>query len=125
MTEYTDYRYKFPLSGLALAVDAFDALRAAGLLPLDGLPENMLGDPILAGGVVVAKGRAGRAAFSYTDEASGETVNVPATGDPEMIYVHIRSRVGLGDLPSGFNPSAYGLTATTPEESAPVLGVWA
>lgn len=125
MTEYFDYRYRFPLSSLTLAADAFTALRTAGLLPPDGLPENMLGDPLVLNGAVVARGRVGRAALSYVDETTGEAVDVPATGDPTMIYVHIRSTVSPHELPAGFYPSAYGLTETTVEESVAVLGVWA
>lgn len=125
MTTYSDYRYRFPLAGLALAVDAFAALRAGGLLPPDGLPENMLGDPISLNGEMVARGRAGRAAVDTTDPDTGSAVTIPAIGDPAMVYVHIRSSTAPSELPPGFDPAAYGLVATTAEESAAVLGVWA
>lgn len=125
MTEYTDYRYRFPVAGLALAADAFSALRAAGLLAAEGLPENMLGDPVLLNGALVTRGRAGRAAVEYTDGDSGELVQLPAAGDPDFVYIHIRSEVPPSDLPASFSPAAYGLVETTPEESAAVLGVWA
>jgi hypothetical protein len=125
MSAYHDYRYRFPVGGLARATEAFAALRAAGLLPAEGLPENMLGDPLLLDGAEVARGRSGRAAWSYADPVSGAPVAVPACGDPGSVYVHIRSDVAPSQLPPGFDPAAYGLTATTVEESAAVLGVWA
>jgi hypothetical protein len=125
MISYTDYRYRFPVAGLVLAVDAFDALRAAGLLPLDGLPANMLGDPIVLNGVAVAKGRAGRAAVQTIDPDTGAPVTLPAVGDPTQIYVHIRSSTSPLELPTGFDPAVFGLVPTTVEESSAVLGVWA
>ena len=57
---YFDYRFRFPADGLTQAVAAFDALRAAGILPADSLPFNLLGDPIEQDGKVVAFGRSGR-----------------------------------------------------------------
>lgn len=123
--QYTDYRYKFPTVGLTKAVEALNVLRTAGLLGAEALPENMLGDTIRLGGAVVAKGRTGRPAFSYVDELTGQTVNVLAQGDPNMTYIHIRSSTDPTELPADFSPAAFGLIATTPEESATVLGVWA
>lgn len=125
MSTYHDYRYRFPAVGLALAADAFTALRAAGLLPPNGLPENMLGDPLLLNGAEVARGRQGRAAVDTTDPIAGEAMHIPAVGDPTMIYVHIRSETPPEALPAGFTPATFGLIATTATESAVVLGVWA
>lgn len=121
---YHDYRYRFPVAGLALAADAFAALRGAGLLPPEGLPENMLGDPILLNGVQVARGRQGRAEVTFTDSDTGQPVIIPAAGDPAYIYVHIRAELAPADLPPGFAPRAYALEETTAAESAAVLGVW-
>jgi hypothetical protein len=122
---YYDYRFRFPADGLAQAVVAFDALRAAGLLSADALPSNMLGDPIEQDGKVVAFGRPGRDSITYTDPDTEETVVVPAIGDPAMVYIHIRSEVPPVSLPDGFDPSAFGLIPIEPGESAAVLGVWA
>jgi hypothetical protein len=122
---YFDYRFRFPADGLTQAVAAFDALRAAGILPADSLPSNMLGDPIEQDGKVVAFGRSGRAGLTYIDPDTAETVVVPAIGDPGMVYVHIRSEVAPDGLPAGFDPSVFGLVPVSAEDSAAVLGVWA
>jgi hypothetical protein len=125
MSTYADYRYRFPLAGLLLAAEAFTALRLVGVLPPDGLPDNMLGEPVLLNGAVITAGRAGRAALEYTDPDTEQLVQLPAAGDPAFVYVHIRSLVQPEQLPAGFDPAAFGLVATSPDESAAVLGVWA
>jgi hypothetical protein len=122
---YYDYRFRFPADGLAQAVAAFDLLRSAGLLPADALPSNMLGDPIEQDGKVVAFGRQGRPAMSFTDPNTNEVIAVAATGDPETVYIHIRSEVPPSGLPGEFDPAAFGLSPTSAAESAAVLGVWA
>lgn len=126
MTTYTDYRYKFPISGLSQALQAMAQLRTAGLLGKGDLPQNMLGDLRDTSGNVSTStpawaGRPGRAAYSYTDPVTKQTVNVPASGDPGYYYIHIRSDVS--SLP--FDSSTYGLVVSDPTESAAVLGVWA
>lgn len=128
MSSYTDYTFKF--SDLTKALQAFAALRTAGILGQGDVPENMLGDPRDSTGAAVARdsgtvawvGRKGIAAASYTDE-SGQTVNVPARGDPTLWYIAIRSTVTPDKIP--FDPATYGLEVCDPAESAAVLGVWA
>lgn len=125
MPDYHDYRFAFPADGLATALGAFEALRAAGILAPGEVPLNMLGDPIVQGGQTVAFGRRGRAGLTYADEATGAPVAVPAIGDPSLIYIHIRSETAPEALPAGFDPAAFGLIPVPAEESAAVLGVWA
>lgn len=122
MSTYFDYRYHFPLTGVALAADAFTAWCAGGLLAADAPPDNMLGEPILLNGTQIACGRAGRPAVAFTDADTGAAITIPAAGDADFIYIHLRSELAL---PAGFAPAAYGLVATDPAESAAVLGVWA
>jgi hypothetical protein len=127
--EYYDYLFDFPATGLSDALQALAALRQAGILDSQ-LPQNMLGDPRDANGNVVDRsnpdamfvGRPGTAATNYTD-LNGDTVNVPAVGDPTRFYIAIRSTVAPDQIP--FNPATYGLTVTDPATSAAVLGVWA
>lgn len=127
MTAYFDYRFKF--ADLSRALLGFAPLRVAGILPLDGIPQNMLGDPRDATGAYTTDpekiawiGRKGTAASSYTDE-NGQTVNVPAVGDPTLFYVAIRSDVPPDKI--GVDPADFGLEVCDPAESAAVLGVWA
>ena len=133
----SDYRVNFPVTGLALALEGLDALRAEMGLPEGALPGSALGDPRNANGDVAMPrgvddtaepittdavwiGRPGTAASSYMD-FDGKTVESPARGDPSRYYMHIRTDK---DAP-GFDPSNYGLEPTDPATSAAVLGVWA
>jgi len=121
---YTDYLFKSP--DLAATVGALAALVAAGVLAGEEVPANMLGDPqqvTVDSGTVTVRARMGWAASSSTDPESGMVVNVPAAGDPTQWYVAVRSYVPPGAAP--IDPTAYGLTACDPAESAAVLGVWA
>jgi hypothetical protein len=139
-----DYRLMFPVAGLAQALTFLAAVRTAGFMGGTGaLPDNMLGDPRDASGNIVTArddtgalvghaftGRPGGAAFSYTDPTTGVTVNVPAAGDPTMMYVAIRSPVSPAQSAAlqaslGLNPATYGITPSDPTVSGAVLGVWA
>jgi hypothetical protein len=118
---YTDYRFK--AASLADIQAALAALRAAGVLSATLGPEDMLGDVQAdAQGRPVLRARQGRAAFSYADEVTGATVNVPACGDPALWYVAIRSSVPPSAIV--IDPAAFGLTACDPATSALVLGCW-
>jgi hypothetical protein len=129
MSDYFDYRFKF--TDLTKALGAMQELRTVGILSATGLPENMLGDARDATGNVVDRGdpeaafagRKGRAAFTYTDDMTQQSVTVPACGDPDSWYIHIRATVSPSDLT--FDPTTYGLVPSDPDESAAVLGVWA
>jgi hypothetical protein len=136
---YSDYLWNFRKIGLARALKGLDALRAQLSLDTNAMLGDMLGDPRDANGNVVVSpppavgeppdtsvvwvGRAGIAAYSYTNPATDELVEVPAKGDPSRYYMHIRSLTGAEAV--GFNPADYGLTPTDPFESAQVLGLWA
>jgi hypothetical protein len=131
----TDYRWNFPTSGLALALDGLAALRAGLGLSDDAMLQNALGDHRNAAGEpatvtvdgmrstsdAVWTGRPGSAATSYSDALSGKTIDIPAKGDPGRYYMHIRP---AREAP-GFDPAAYGMADTDPTESADVLGIWA
>jgi hypothetical protein len=126
----TDYRFKFPLTGLSLALEALAALRAANIITSGKLPDNMLGTPRDAAGVAIVdgsdpafRGGPGRAAISYTDPDTQQVIDVPAAGDPGYWYVAIRSTTPPSDVP--FDPTTYGLIPCDADESAAVLGVWA
>ena len=133
----SDYRVNFPVTGLALALEGLDALRAEMGLPSGALPGNALGDRRDTSGDVVTPlpadditkpapdvtawiGRPGSAASSYKD-MNGQDVEIPAKGDPGRYYMHIRTGAEAPD----FDPAAYGLEPTDPATSADVLGVWA
>jgi hypothetical protein len=121
---YTDYLFKTP--SLPTATGALAALVAAGVLAAGEVPQNMLGDPqtvTVASVTVTIRARQGWAASSYTDPDSGQVVTVAAAGDPTQWYLSIRSYVPPGAQP--VDPTAYGLVASDPAESASVLGVWA
>jgi len=127
MSAEFDYRFKFPLASLSQALTAIAALRQFGLIGTGDIPQNMLGDARAADGSVVTTapaflGRTGTAATSYTDP-NGQTVTVPAKGDPGYWYVAIRAPVDPATLP--INPANYGLLPCSADESAAVLGVWA
>jgi hypothetical protein len=133
-----DYRLNFPTTGLALALEGFDALRAELGIETNTLLGHMLGDPRGADGNIVVPpvrsiddppdtsvvwvGRPGMAAYTYTDP-NDEVVEVPAKGDPSRYYMHIRTMDDHGAV--AFDPAQYGLLPTDPVESAAVLGVWA
>jgi hypothetical protein len=107
------------------------------------LPDNMLGDKRTSDGSLYVPpddpnapdthafcGRPGRAAFSYTDPISGLVVNVPAAGDPTIMYVQVRSPVSQAQSAAlqaqlGISPATYGITPADPAVCAAVLGVWA
>jgi len=130
----TDYRWNFPTSGLALALDGLAALRAELGLSDDAMLQNALGDHRNAAGEpatvtvdgmrstsdAVWTGRPGSAATSYSDP-TGKTVEIPAKGSPDRYYMHIRP---AREAP-WFDPATYGLADTDPRESADVLGIWA
>jgi hypothetical protein len=141
---FYDYRLMFPISGLAQALQFLAGVRAAGFMGGSGaLPDNMLGDPRDSSGNIVTAvdangalighaftGRPGIPASSYTDPNSGETVNVPAAGDPTMMYMHLRSPVSQAQSAAlqaqlNLSPAGYGITPSDPVVSAAVLGVWA
>jgi hypothetical protein len=132
------YDYRFKTTNLPLALLAIDALRDAGVLSQEGVPQNMLGDPLP--GRPDLLGRQGRAGGwvtptepapvrdPVTSEASGETAVpppyfVPAVGEPGAWYFAIRSEVPPETLL--VDPALFGLVAVGAEESAEVLGVWA
>ena len=128
---YYDYRFRFPITGLAQALTLLAALRASGLLAGEIVPENMLGEARRDDGSVTDRGASdmswvgspGRAASSYTDPDTNQQVVVPAAGDPAFYYIHIRSYIAPAQL--GLNPASFGMTPSDPAESAAVLGVWA
>lgn len=126
---YFDYRFRFPVAGIAQALGGFAALRAAGVMPADGLPANMLGDPLDVAGALVMpdaggelsgvafRGRRGSAAIVSKDWT------IPARGDTGYFYIHIRSTIDPATLP--VSPAAFGLETVSAEESAAVLGAYA
>lgn len=107
MNGYYDYRFRFPVAGIAQALTGFAALRQVGLLPAEGLPANMLGEPLDATG-------------APTDAEDAAFVG-RRSGD--HFHVHIRSRVDPATLP--VSPATFGLEPVTEADSAAVLGVWA
>lgn len=116
-----DYRFRFPVDGLAIALDALDALRDIGVLEADR-PANMLGERRDTAGNVVPSGaawRGGRGSLPVTTPDG----TIPAKGDPDWFYIHVRSPVGPAAL-GEFDPADYGFVATAAEELAEVLGVW-
>ena len=128
-TVYYDYVFKFPVTGLASALQGMAALQASGLLDGANLPQNMLGDPrdvngnvITDGSVPAWIGRPGPAASSYTDP-SGATVQIPQKGDPTQYYVWIHASLAPSALT--VDPTTYGLVVCDQAEAAQVLGVWA
>jgi hypothetical protein len=135
---YFDYRLNFLVTDLALALDGFDALRAELGIETNTLLWHMLGDLRDADGNVVVPqprdigeppdtsvvwiGRSGIAAYTYTDP-NDRVVEVPARGDPARYYMHIRTETDHTTVTTDL--TQYGMTATDPDESAAVLGVWA
>ena len=113
MTTYYDYYYCYPTVNSPDA--AFAALAGAGVQP-----RQMLGDPIVVAGAVVARGRPGRATINIIDELTGDPVSVPAIGDPTKTYLHIRTTA-----PLDFDATAYGWAESSESDSRAVLGVWA
>jgi hypothetical protein len=122
MSTFYDYRLK--TNDLPRALQAIAALRTAGLLGQSGGPENMLGDVIAdAENRQVLRGRQGRAAITATDPDTGDTIVVPAIGDPARWYFAIRTTVPPEAVP--IDPATYGLIPCDPAESRAVLGDWA
>ena len=126
----TDFRMTFPVTSLGTGISGLRALREAE----GGNAQNALGDPRDASGNIVYPdpnapigtpppdvwyGRPGSPATSYTDQ-NGNTVQVPAKGDPALYYVHIRSSLEA----KAFRPGQYGMKDSDPKASAAVLGIW-
>jgi hypothetical protein len=141
---WADYYMCFPVSGITLALQFLAQVRAAGFMGGSGnLPDNMLGDRRNSDGSLYVPptdplapdthaftGRPGIAAFSYTDPDTGLVVNVPAAGDPAVMYVQVRSPVSHAQSAAlqatlGITPAAFGITPADPAVCALVLGVWA
>ena len=125
----TDFRMSFPVTSLGTGISGLRALREAE----GGNAQNALGDPRDANGNIVYPdpsapigtpppdvwyGRPGSAATSYTD-LDGNTVQVPAKGDPTLYYVHIRSAQDIA-----FDPARHDMRDADPKASAAVLGIW-
>jgi hypothetical protein len=112
---YTDYRFKFPVANYAAVTAQMPAFRnwLRNALAYVGT-ENMLGDGFNAQGQQVDD-PADAVIFGRRGVAGGQ-------GDPAFVYFHFRAVAPPGGLP--FNPATYGIVATTPAESAAVLGVW-
>lgn len=108
---YYDYRFKFLITQIALALLAMEQLRLSKILPLDRLPENMLGDWRDSTGAIVTQ-----------DATWIGRQGVTGKGDPLYYYVAIRSDVPPTAIT--FNPATYGLLVCDPAENAAVLGVW-
>jgi hypothetical protein len=135
---YFDYPLNFPTTGLALALEGFDALRAELGVETNTLLGHMLGDPRDAEGNiamsptgggpgpqesnVVWVGRPGMAAYTYTDPITDQVIEVPARGDPDRYYMHIRTETDRTTVTTDL--TQYGMVSTDPAESAAVLGVW-
>ena len=117
-----DYTFKAP--SLADLGAALTALQQAGLVGAADRPNNMLGSLSVndANGFVLFRYGVGRPASTAT-APDGSTISLAAIGDPAMFYVAIRTDVPPSAIP--FDPTTLGLIATTPDESAAVLGVWA
>ena len=117
-----DYTFKAP--SLAVIGGALAALQALGLVGKNSGLSNMLGQMLVddAQGNPLFRYGMGRAAVTVLG-MDGGPMTIPAAGDPGMFYIAIRTDVQLSEIP--FDPAALGLIATTLEESAAVLGVWA
>jgi hypothetical protein len=125
----TDFRLTFPVASLVTGIQGLRALREAE----GGTAQNALGDPRDASGNIVYPdpnapigapppdvwyGRPGSPATSYTD-LNGNTVQVPAKGDPTLYYCHIRSTQDIA-----FDPTQHGMRDADAVASAQVLGIW-
>jgi len=117
-----DYTFKAP--SLAVIGNALAALQASGLVGANSGPSNMLGQMLVddAQGNPLFRYGMGRAAVTVPG-MDGGPMTIPAAGDIGMFYIAIRTDVQPSEIP--FDPAALGLIATTSEESAAVLGVWA
>ncbi|CAB4219438.1 hypothetical protein UFOVP1619_39 [uncultured Caudovirales phage] len=115
-----DYTFKAP--SLAVIGNALAVLQASGLVGANSGPANMLGPFSVddAKGNILFRYGVGRAAVGAT-APDGSKITIPAIGEPDMVYITIRA----DDVAIPFDPAALGLIATTAEESAAVLGVWA
>jgi len=116
-----DYTFKAP--SIAVITDALAALQASGLVGANSGPSDMLGQLSVddAQGNRLFRYGVGRAAMTVTG-MDGKPMTIPAAGEAGMFYIAIRTDVQPSDIP--FDPAALGLIATTPDESAAVLGVW-
>src|SRR5574343_977564 len=104
---YYDYRYRFLLTNVAVAVQVLNALREADLMAdTTAHPMNMLGSPMDATG-------------AYCD--SDSAVFFGEISGP-YDYVGVRSKVPPEQVP---DVAAYGFEPVSAEDSAAVLGVWA
>lgn len=122
-----DYRLTFPVASLDRGVRGVKALREATNV------SNALGDPRDANGNIVIipphepgvpppdvwYGRPGSTATTVVGP-NGETIDIPAKGDPSLYYVHVRSEQ---DAPS-FDPTEYEMKDADAVDSAAVLGIW-
>jgi len=122
MSDYVDYKFHFPTTDLQKVLGVVIALRKAGLLKVDELPSNMLGNDIIVDGVVVLRGSVGVGSSTYKDTFTDYLVTIPARGDPAMTYVNIRTAT---EIPASFDPSIFGLIPTDDQTSRDVLGDWA
>jgi len=116
-----DYRYRFPESAWGDAVLFMHLVTEGRITNMLGDPLSETAEPALASDAAVfaRKGIAERNGIDPT----GEPVTYPATGLPGWWYVHVRADIPPEALPA--DPAAWGFVATSPEESAAVLGVWA
>jgi len=123
MTPSYDYRFKFRVADLDLALEAMVVLRLAGILTTEH-PINMLGEPRGAQGQIVTeeealfRGSRGTLAVTTPDGV------IPAKGDTGWFYIHIVSTVSPDVALAELDPADFGLEATTAAESAEVLGEW-
>lgn len=116
-----DYTFKAP--SRATITDALAALQASGLVGANSGPSDMLGPMryVDAKGNMLFRYGMGRAAVTVTG-MDGKPMTIPAVGEAGMFYIAIRTDVQPPDIP--FDPATLGLIATTPDESAAVLGGW-
>jgi hypothetical protein len=105
MSEYFDYRYRFPLSGLVKALSVMDALRNANLM-LGNRPLNMLGGPL----------------DEHAEPTDADTAAFLGAVQDGYVYVHVRSVIRPELVP---DPTQYGMEPVSKQDSAAVLGVWA
>lgn len=106
MSEYFDYRYRFPVSGIALAVGLLDALRAKSLLG-EGTLRDMLGGPLGLDGKPTSEGEE-----AFRGKESGG-------------YVYLHTRAAVDPMELGVDLSVFGLEPVDEATSAGILGVWA
>ncbi len=130
---YFDYTYMFPATtaGVTAAMQGFQALIAAHLCCGGAaVPQNMIGAPIPGacltgpdGTQACIKGGQGRAAGSYTDPLTNQTIAVPACGQVGYWYVAWRGTVPSADVPVAVL-AQYGIVPAPAADVACVLGTW-